>query len=622
MNRKVFKRRVIITGILIISIACFFIYRFTHLLLTEKIKLSAGQSAEIRRGYIKDRHGFILAISVERKSLFANPQEIDNPAEISSRLSPVLGCSKNFILRRLSKDKQFVWLKRKMDDDDAVLVEKMGIKGLYFKKEFKRLYPHDRLASNILGFVDVDNNGLEGIEYKYDSVLKGTDKKSIFQDLLYDSSKDLVEGKNISLTIDRTIQDFSEEQIERAVKQYSAKQGVVTIMEVDTGRVLAIAKYPDFNPNYYYRFSGSERGNFTVVNSYEPGSTFKVIALAAVLEYFPGAINKGFTCPGYIEIGDATIKCGKAHGSVSINDIIKYSCNVGIIKAMKGVSKNEFFNIIKDFGFGKDTGIELPGESRGILRGTDRWSGLSKYSISIGQEISVTSIQLAAAFSAIGNGGVYLKPRIIESIERPDETISYAFHPEPDRRVIKTENARRILGMMREVVIGGTGEKADIGYYKTAGKTGTAQKSMRRGGYSPDKFVASFIGLAPVEKPDICILVVIDEPGGVSAGGEVAAPVFARIAGRILPYRGVKLNTIGEIEPIQKNRDEIEYNGRQVPDFRGLSMADSLRLLIKMQKYHNFSYYFTGSGHVYEQSVAAGTDIKNFKEIILYLRER
>ncbi|MCU0822723.1 MAG: penicillin-binding transpeptidase domain-containing protein [Spirochaetes bacterium] len=623
MNRKVFTRRVLLTGLFIFGLAFFYIYRFTGILFTEKINLTTEINTKIKRGRITDLNGYVLAMSVESQSLFANPQEIENPADVSKKLSRILGYNSEWISQRLNRNKRFVWLKRKMDDADAGNIKSLGIKGLYFKKEFKRIYPQGRTASNIIGFTDIDNNGLEGIEFQFDKILKGMDGRiSLFQNLPGIDERTIIEGKNITLTIDRFIQHISEHEIKNAVSASGAKQGVITVLEVKTGRILAIAKYPDFDPNYYNKFSDEARGNFSIVNSFEPGSTFKIIALSAIMEYRPEALNKAYLCDGSIEIGDAVIKCGKAHGNVNIYDIIKHSCNVGIIKAMTDVKKKDFYELIKRFGFGEKTGVELPGEDMGIVRPVDKWSGLSKYSMSIGHEISVTSIQLAAAFCAIGNGGIYLRPRIIEAIERPDGTLDQSFYPASKGIIIKKTDAQRILKMMREVVTGGTGEKADIDYYRAAGKTGTAQKYNRRGGYDPNRFVASFIGLAPIENPDVCILVIIDEPGGEIAGGDVAAPVFASTARRILPYRGVKIKTIPEMNPLKFKSGVKKFDGRRVPDFSGMSVSESLKILISMQETRKISYRFVGSGIVSGQSLMPNSDIADNKEIILYLREK
>lgn len=615
MDQKVFKRRVYMTGLLLLSIACFFIFKFISLHFSDRIQISSEEETETRRGLIRDSEGHILAVSIERLSLFADPEEIADHEGSAKRLSPVIGLSQKFILERMKRNKRFVWLKRKIDDETAEAVKRLGITGLHFKKEYHRVYPHDRLASNIIGFVDIDNNGLDGIEYRYNKILSGNKKTGIFSREIASENRSI-----ITLTIDRFIQHICENEIGKGVKEFNAEIGVAVVLEVATGRILSIAKYPYYNPNYYWDFTDDERGNFSVVNSFEPGSTLKIMALAALLEYVPSVNKKSFYCGGSIEIADAVIQCGKEHGYVSLSEIIKYSCNVGIIEAVKELDKNSFYEVLKKFGFGSKTGIELPGESDGILRPIKDWSGLSKYSIAIGQEISVNSIQLVSAFGALANGGVYMIPTIIESIENSEGTVIQEFFPRTRGKIMSAGISSEVLKYMSRVVTGGTGEKAGLEYYNAGGKTGTAQKSMSRGGYYSDKYIASFIGIAPIERPDICILVVIDEPRGITSGGDIAAPIFARIANRVLPYRGAKVKMIAAVDPVRINSSSKSDNGG-VPDFHGLLMSDSLKQLLKIQKSSKIKYFFIGSGRVYKQSPPPGNVISPNTQIVLYLRE-
>ncbi len=614
MDQKVFKRRIMLTGLFIMSIACFFIYRLSSLHFSDKIRISTYKSSDTRRGYIKDRNGYILAISIEKNSLFANPMEITDPRYVAEKLSPVIGLTKEFIFNRISREKRFVWIKRKIDDEEVLGIKALNIKGLHFKKEYHRVYPHGRLASNILGFVDIDNNGLEGIEYEFNDILLPARKGNL---LGTDDERDF---NNIILTIDRYIQYISEREIRQAVIQNKALRGVAVVMEVKTGNILAIAKYPNFDPNYYYRFSQEAIGNFSVVNSFEPGSTLKVIALAALLEKKPGILRKEYICTGSIDIGDVTIKCTNVHGRVNLHDIIEQSCNSGIIQAMKEISKEDSFSVLRSFGFGEKTGINLPGESAGILRPVKEWSGLSKYSIAIGQEISVTSLQLVAAFGAIANGGVYLYPSIIKRIEGDKGDVIRNYPPRVKGRIISRKHSDIILKMMRSVVTNGTGRLADISYYLPAGKTGTAQKSRKRGGYY-GQYVASFIGTAPYNDPDICVLVVLDEPNVSIYGGEIAAPVFSRITEKALIYRGVKINKFNAEEPREAGRDNFRFDGVSMPDFSGFSMAQALQLLIDMQKRTGIDYSFTGQGRVYKQTPGPGVRFVGKQKIILYLRD-
>ncbi len=616
MNQKVFRKRVLVTGLFITGIAFFFIYRLADLHFSSRISIAPKNNFETKRGYIKDRNGDLLAVSVEKNSLFINPGEIDNPARLSKALSICIGFSEKSILEKVNRSKRFVWIKRKLDDTEYSRIKSLNLRGIHFIREYHRVYPNEMLAANILGFTDVDNNGLEGVEYKFNDLLLSKNRFDIFK------SEDKVRFKNnIVLTIDRYIQYIAEKEIKYAVNASNSTQGSAIVLEVKTGKVLAIAKYPSFNPNYYYKYSNEERGSFSIVNAFEPGSTLKVIALAAILEKNPAAVQKEYLCSGSMVIGDTTVNCTKVHGRVNMTDIIKYSCNVGIMQAIKSVSKEDFLETLRKFGFGEKTDIELPGEASGILRTVEEWSGLSKYSISIGQEISVTSLQMAAAFGAIANGGVYLYPTIIERIESEDGDAIQYYSLRKKGRIISSINASRILQMMRTVVSGGTGGLADFEYYSPAGKTGTAQKSIK-GVYTGNKYIASFIGIAPLRNPDICVLVVLDEPKKLTSGGEAAAPAFARIAKKALIHRGEKINKITAKDPVGRKSKERKFDGVTMPDFRGLLMSESVELLIKIQDKYSIGYNFSGEGKVNSQVPAPGTRLTGKVQIILNLRDQ
>jgi cell division protein FtsI (penicillin-binding protein 3) len=615
MNQKVFRKRVLATGIFIMGIAFFFIYRLADLHFSSRISVSPKNTFEAKRGYIKDKNGNILSVSVEKNSLFINPKEIINPVEFSKTLSPLIGLSEKIIQSKINKNKRFVWIKRKLEDNEYLRLRNLNMKGIHFSKEYHRVYPHGMLAANILGFTGIDNNGLEGIEYKFNDILLSREKSGIF------SGEEKTRFKsNIILTIDKYIQYISEKEIKQAVINNDAAQGAALVLEVKTGKVLAFAKYPAFDPNYYYKYSDEARGSYTVTNSFEPGSTLKIIALAAILENNPAAIQREYICQGSMVIGDKTVNCTKVHGKVNMTDIIKYSCNVGIMQAIKSVSKEDFLETLKKFGFGEKTDIELPGEAAGILRPVNEWSGLSKYSISIGQEVSVTSLQMAAAFGAIANGGVYLYPAIIERIDSGDGTVVQNYSLRAKGRIISSSNAAKILQMMRTVVEGGTGELANFEYYSPAGKTGTGQKSIK-GVYTGNKDTASFIGVAPLRNPDICVFIVLDEPRKYTSGGEAAAPAFAKIAKKTLIYRGEKINRIAAKDPINIKQKERKFDGISMPDFTGLLMSESVELLVKMQNKYSVKYNFSGNGKVYKQTPAAGTKFTGKAEITLYLRE-
>jgi cell division protein FtsI (penicillin-binding protein 3) len=613
MNQTVFKRRVYVTGLAFAVLSSIYIIRLMTLHFSGKVMVSDDKKTEAHRGYIKDRNGYILALSIEKNSLFANPEEIKNPEETARFLSPLLRLPIETIKQKFVKKKRFVWVKRKLEDPVAAEIRKSGIKGLYYKREYNRTYPHGELAANIIGFVGMDNSGLAGIEYSFNDALSlgryGTGP-----------SADDGYGYSIILTIDRFIQHAAEREIKDAVIRYGAKQGAVLAVEVKTGRVLALAKYPTFNPNSYYNYQSFPLRNFSVIDSYEPGSTFKIISLVSMLERDPKIAGNYYTCRGYIDIADVRINCTGVHGRVNMNDIIRHSCNVGVIEAMKSLSKKNFHDALVRFGFGRKTGEELPGETEGIVRELDKWSGLSKYSISIGQEVSVTSLQLAAAFCAIANGGIYVSPTVIESILDHDGNEIRRFKPAVRGRVAARSACEMALKMMAGVVASGTGQKAGSRYYCISGKTGTSQKFVRAKGYT-DRVLSSFIGLAPCAEPEVCILVIIDDPADKLSGGLIATPVFAGIIDRVLAQQGVKKQHIPATDPAVKIGRRPAFDGTRMPDFSGMRLPAALELLIDIRKRTSAYYTIQGSGRVYGQSPAPGSGLGTGGEIILYLKE-
>ncbi len=600
---------------LVFGMALFFIVKLFNLHFSDRIKVKPPLGPEIRRGDIKDRQDYLLALSIEKHSLFANPQRIKKPEETAGVLSPLIDLPYDVILERLKREKRFVWLKRKVDDATAGRIKALKIPGISFKREYQRVYPHDRLAANVIGFVGIDNRGLGGLEYRYDEILSG-------RSLSRKSGDDPVYcGYNLKLTIDRVVQYQCEKELAAGARAMGARQGAVVVMEVATGRILAAAKYPGFDPNFYYRYADNERRNYAITDSFEPGSTLKIIAMATVLETGQ-SLSAVYQCKGKVDVADTTINCVHVHGKVGLDDIIRKSCNAGMIQAMRGVGKKSYYDMLIKFGFGRKTGVELPGESEGLLRPLKEWSGLSKYSLAIGQEISVNSLQLAAAFSAVANDGVYVLPAIVEAVEKEDGTVLQRFYPRTRGRVIRKETAQRLLAMMRKVVEGGgTGHLAAVRYYGSAGKTGTAQKPLKTGGYSEKKYTSSFVGLTPSENPRICLLILLDEPLGAEGGGAAAAPVFARIAERILPYLRVKKTAVGAGGPVHYRRLKIAFDGATMPDFRGRILADSIDTLAEMQKKFMINYTFEGSGRVYNQSPPKGTALSHHQKITLYLKD-
>lgn len=614
MDKFVFKRRVLVTGFILSIILFFFVLKLFNLHFSDRIILSPKKPVENGRGYIFDREGYLLALSIQFDSVYVNPQELKDPAAAASVLSTFVNLSPQYLFSKFSGKKKFIWLMRRCDDQVSGKIKALGIKGVYFTKEYKRVYPYNSLAANIIGFVGLDNNGLDGIEYKYDSILSGKDE--VVRDEI---SREAYQKKNLTLTIDRYVQHVAEEELSTAMVQHRAIQGSVVILEVDTGRVLAIAKYPSFDPNNFNSYSSAARSNFSIVDSFEPGSTLKIMSLASLIENKPEALKKEYYCEGFVDINDVRINCLHVHGKINMDRIISESCNAGMIQSVKTLEKKELYNTLRKFGFGEKTGLEFPGEAEGILRPVSQWSGLSKYSIAIGHEISATSIQLAAAFNAIANGGIYVTPTLVEKIEKPDGTVVQNFYPRTKGRVLKQEDAATIMKMMRAVVSEGTGKRANSVYYQIVGKTGTSQKFSRtEGGYS-DRNVSSFVGIAPYKDPKICMLVVIDDPEDRFTGGASAAPVLMRITDRILPYYGVGGKDVSSLN-IKKSNEKVRFEYQSVPDLRGMSVSDAAAVLRVLGEKYGVKYYIKGSGRVYAQKPAPGSGIKQGENLILFLR--
>ena len=499
------------------------------------------------RGTIYDRTGRELAVSVEADSVYANPLELEDPFKTANIISRILKIDSSRLIREFNKEKGFIWIKRKVTPDEAEAVESLNIKGIGFLKEGKRFYPKKDLAGSMIGFVGIDNHGLSGVEYFYDGQLMiNPDRLVIEKDAFGrsinfadDYEKSIEKGYDLKLTIDEVIQYITEKELAGQVSKYSAKGGTAIVMDLYTGEILAMADQPQFNPNSFSQYKERDWRNRGVTDSFEPGSTFKLLLAAAAIEEKIANQNDIFFCEnGEYDIAGTVIHEAKEHKYrwLTLRDIIVKSSNIGAIKVAQRLGAKTFYDYILKFGIGAKTNINLPGESTGKVRDIKEWSGVSLASISFGQEISVTPIQLITAVSAIANGGILMKPYIIKAVERDGIAVD-EFKPEVVRRVISEKTSRELSEILEYAVKYGTGQNAIIKGYDVAGKTGTAQKaSPDKKGYSEDKFISSFIGYVPSRNPRIVILVIIDEPEGVAWGGEVAAPAFREIARQSLRY--------------------------------------------------------------------------------------
>lgn len=508
---------------------------------------------EPKRGTIYDRMGRELAVSLDVDSVYGVPTEVDDPRALAHRLARILKENPRGLERRLASDKRFVWLSRKIDPERAEKVKGLGVKEVGLVLETRRFYPKKTLAGPAIGFTGVDNEGLEGIELAYDEVLRGVSgwvlaEKDALGRTVFPAGPGFQyrlpkPGRDIILTIDEVIQHIAEKELARALAQSRARGGVCIVMNPGTGEILALAvRGPAnraFNPNSPAVFRPSEWRNRAVTDAFEPGSIFKPILAAAALEEHIVHPLERFDCSaGRIQVADRVINDAKKHGVLTFTEVIAESSNVGTIKAAQKMGKERFYRYITAFGFGKKTGVDLPGEIGGLVKDYRLWSGVSLGFIAIGQEIGVTPVQVAAAYSAIANGGVLMRPYIVSEIVDPAGREGKKFSPKAVGRVISRETSERLAKILQKVVEIGTGKKAKPDAYTAAGKTGTAQKvDPKTGTYSKKEYVSSFVGFAPAVSPKMVILVMIDTPSGENVwGGSVAAPVFKAVAEQGLAY--------------------------------------------------------------------------------------
>jgi cell division protein FtsI (penicillin-binding protein 3) len=528
-----------------------------------------------KRGAIYDRNMHPLAMSLQVDSTFAIPSELgDNKAQAAALLSGVLNIPRDLLEVRFESGATFVWIARKLPPEKREAVEALNLKGIYFQKENQRFYPKRELASHVLGFVDVDEKGLGGIEYELDDQIRGKSEKIIVmadaRQRWFDGGEAQWErGANVVLTLDEKVQYIAERELGAAIARTHAIAGTVVVMNPSTGEILALANWPKFNPNAASDAPAEARMNRGVSALYEPGSTFKLITLAAAFDQGITRPGEVFDCEnGAVYVAGHRIRDHKPFGLLSVSDILAQSSDVGAIKIALRLGAPKFYDYIRAFGFGQLTGVDMPGESKGIVRRLENWSAVSIGSISMGQEVGVTPIQLATAVSAIANGGLLYKPRVIAELRRGDKALPTEgpLAPTEPRRVIRAETAATLRRLMEGVVLDGTGKLAHLDGWTAAGKTGSAQKiDPATGRYSPTQLIASFTGFAPISNPAVTILVSLDSPVGQHDGGQVAAPVFKRIAEQVLPYLDVPRDV-----PVAPRLMQAAYRNRDVADSAAL----------------------------------------------------
>jgi cell division protein FtsI (penicillin-binding protein 3) len=485
------------------------------------------------RGTIYDRRGLELAIGSPAITVYANPRQIRDPRAVAVAAGQTLGVDPDKLYPLLAdRSHGFVYVERQADADKAQALQRRNIVGLGFYPEEKRIYPQQRVGSSVVGYAGVDNKGLSGLELSLDRVLTGRrGEKTIVKDpfgrtLEVVGSKPGSDGQNVYLTIDHTIQGQVERILRATQERWRARSASAVVMDPRTGAILALAVEPGFNANRSPNVSDDRKRNRAVTDTYEPGSTFKIVTISAALESGQVKPTTRYRLPPTIQVADRKIHDAEPRGTVTLNveQILSLSSNVGVVTIAEALGKDRIARWIKRFGFGRRTGIEYPGESKGIVLPPNKWSGSTIGNVPIGQGIAVTALQMIAAYSAIANEGVWVEPHLVERVGN-----GAPVQP-ARRRIMSVGTAQAVRHMLRKVVEEGTGTTAQVPGYRIAGKTGTAAKPDERGGYSNYKYVASFVGFVPVKNPRVVILVTVDEPKGAIWGGVVAAPAFAEIA--------------------------------------------------------------------------------------------
>jgi cell division protein FtsI (penicillin-binding protein 3) len=596
-----------------------------------------------KRGTVYDSKANELAVSIEVDSVYADARKIVDVGKTANSLASILQIDRDELKQRLKSHRSFEWIQRKISSGEAEQIKAFHLPGIYFLKENRRFYPNSQLAAHLVGFVGLDSKGLEGVEYQYDALLNGGNQvwtaardalgREIAMDKVPFEKED--HYRNIVLTIDKSIQHITETELGRGVEKWGAKGGMAIAMDPLTGKILAMVSYPNFNPNQFIQYRSKSWRNRAISDIFEPGSLFKAFLAAAALEEKVVRPFDSFFCEnGSYAVYDKTIHDHSKHGWLTFQQIIKYSSNIGASKVGEKMGREQFYRYICAFGFGEKTRIGLPGEGKGILRHPRYWPPVALNTISFGQGISVTGIQLVTALSVIANKGILMKPYVVEKITNEKGQVIQSFQPEVVRKVISEETAKKVTALLKTTTEkGGTGEGAVPAGYEVAGKTGTAQKvDSLLGGYSEDRYTSGFMGFAPDEEPKMVLLIVIDEPQGNNYGGVVAAPIFKAIMEKALPYlnvlpKGTMIvkNEVDsapkkELQGIPPLNEEVKVGkGAEtvvMPDLTGLSMRNALSciegrgLIIKV----------SGNGKVIEQVPRPGSVIERGDICFLKLR--
>lgn len=600
------------------------------------------------RGLVYDRNHVLLEYNRHDISFYADLRMVSSKSknEIAEKFSLVFGKPRSHYLKLLSGTGKTICLERKAASEKAIQLIDFKKTGLFYREDPTRVYHYRNLASHVLGYVNTEYNGLTGIAQTFNDALKGEEglrlvEKNAIGDLVSiedRETKPSIPGNNIFLTIDKSYQSILEEELKKGLKEFGGSSAIGIIMDPYSGEVLALANAHDFDPNEYWRYSDDVRRNKALTDTYEPGSTFKVISFAALLDQKRCSLHESvFVENGNFRFKNVNIKDTHPYDHLTATKILEYSSNIGVAKLIQRLDDETYYKYLRGFGFGYNTSIELPGEAGGLLRKPDKWSSISKTYLSFGYELSVTPIQLIAAFNAVINGGILFKPQIIKRQINYDGSIIYDFQPKQIRRVIADETSVLMRNLLGGVVKNGTGKKAASDLISIGGKTGTSQKLVD-GKYSRAHYNSSFIGFFPVENPKISMLILVNSPDVGKYGGLVAAPIFKNIADRLVAthIETFENNLLNEKELDKhyaisdKNTDSsydrlrniqvnsvIQNSNNLMPDLSNITVRDAITILTQI----GVKYKINGSGIILSQSISPGNKLSGHEVCILNCAE-
>ena len=653
-RQRWFRARIALLGVCVMCVAMLVVVRAFHVQIStgDRLREMAEDQhlrhlrVSPRRGAIYDRHGAELAVSADVDSVYANPRRLkameQDPTTVARSIAKVLDVDPQQLAKRLGADRYFVWIERRVTPNEATRVRELDIPGIELTTEARRYYPNRHLAAHLIGFADIDGRGIEGIELAYEDRLRGSDRRVeairdrrghvVFADDMEDDRT--IQGQSVVLTIDKAIQHIAERELALGVRTFEARGGSVVVMDPSTGEILALANYPPFNPNEPSKHPTSHRRNRAVVDRFEPGSTVKPFTMAAALAAGAVKPNQSINCEnGVTRMGGRLLHDAHPYEWLTPTQILAYSSNIGTAKIAQDLGKKDLYRGFRRFGFGEPTGLGVPGETAGILRHYRRWYEIDTAAVSFGQGMSVTNVQLATAMSAIANGGQLMQPMLVRRMSDGHGATIEENKPRVRRQVVPRRVAKLVGQMLTAVTEpGGTAIEAAVDGYIVAGKTGTAQKAdYVHGGYAKDKWLASFIGFAPADRPSVVISVVIDEPVIAHYGGTVAGPVFRRIAEVTLRHMGIAPEgrqavlakkkeqqiAVAEEEPAPEE-EAVEKGESAVPNVRSLPLRQAVIALHA----ESLVAEVQGSGVVVAQAPAPGKAVSHGSVVRLQLERR